>query len=287
MQAETEGEALTTTTYTATATGAVWAALTAPVGAVTVTVDPTLVHAEVTVRTPDAEGPVADAVRETVIRETVAGVHQVLSVEVPAVKGGVSFGGGGWNATTMSVNGQSISFSGPGMQVFGGDVFIGGQRIVAGGRVVAEKGTVVSGAGAAGGITLDVRLPGASSVSWTTTSADLTVVGDDLHVLEVSSVSGDVSAHGVHTLSGTSTSGDIDVRRVVGRLAVETTSGDITVDRYSGSGAQVRSVSGDIVITGTPAASAQAVIKTVSGDISARGLAHLAPQIRTVSGDIY
>ncbi|GAA2560162.1 DUF4097 family beta strand repeat-containing protein [Streptomyces koyangensis] len=280
---------MTVTNYTATAPGAVWAALNVPVGAVTVTVDPTLVHAEVTVRTPDEEGPVADAVRKTVIRETTAGIHQVLSVEVPTVQGGASFGGGGWSATTMSVNGQSISFSGPGMQVFEGDVFIGGQKIVAGGRVVAEKGTVVSGTGAAtpGGITLDVRLPGASSVSWTTTSANLTVVGDDLHVLEVSSVSGDISARGVHTLSGTSVSGDIDVQRVVGRLAVETTSGGIAVDRYSGSDAQVRSVSGYVVITGTPAATAQVVITTVSGDISARGLAHLAPQVQTVSGDIY
>ncbi|MEU4128651.1 S1 family peptidase [Streptomyces wuyuanensis] len=50
-------------TFTATTAGQIWADVISHVGTVSVTVDPSLTHAEITVRTGSDEGPIAEAVR--------------------------------------------------------------------------------------------------------------------------------------------------------------------------------------------------------------------------------
>jgi hypothetical protein len=279
---------LTTKPFTATAAGPICADVISHIGTVNVTVDPTLKNALITVSTPDEEGPVADAVRDTEPREYTANGVRVLEIRVPKVNGGGTFiNGNGFSTTTMSVGGSSFTFSGNGgVSMVGGDIYMGGRKIVSNGRVVAEQGTVVGGASGSGTVTVDVRLPELSSVRLDTTSADLEVLRGDLQVLDISSVSGDVLAKGVHTLRGNLTSGDVEVERVEAKADVTTVSGDVEIGAYSGSDFRANAVSGDIKVSVTPAATGFFTVGTVSGDIEARGSEHLDPRLSTVSGRV-
>ncbi|MEU1309495.1 DUF4097 family beta strand repeat-containing protein [Streptomyces cinnamoneus] len=269
-------------TFTATAAGQIWADIAVDSGIVTVTVEPGLKAARITVRTPTDEGPVADAVRNTTSYEHVSNGRNVLTVCVPKVQGGtcttVQFGAGSFSSMVFT--------AGTGTVVSGGDVYVGGQQIVSNGRVVAEAGTVVSGPGAAGQITVDVRLPELSSVRLETTSADLRVLQGDLQVLDVCSLSGDVEARGVHTFRGKTTSGDFEVGSVAAKVDVSSVSGDVEVEAYGGSDFRVNTVSGDVSVSATPAASGSIDVTSVSGDITSRGAGHLAHRTRTVSGRV-
>lgn len=280
---------MTTQTFTATAAGPIWADVISHIGTVNVTVDPTLKNALITVSTPDEEGPVADAVRDTASREHTSNGVNVLEVRVPKVNGGGTFiGGGGFSTTTMTVGGSTFTFTGNGggVSMVGGDIYMGGRKIVENGRVIAEQGTVVGGAGGSGTVTVDVRLPDLSSVRLDTTSADLRVLRGDLQVLDVRSISGDVEAKGVHTLRGNLTSGDVEVERVEAKADVTTVSGDVEIGAYNGSDLRVNAVSGDIEVSTTPAATGFFTASTVSGDIAARGSEHLNPRLSTVSGRV-
>ncbi|WP_162953393.1 MULTISPECIES: DUF4097 family beta strand repeat-containing protein [unclassified Streptomyces] len=269
-------------TFTATTMGTIWAEIISHIGAVNVTVDPTLKSAEVTVRTADDEGPMADAVNDTVMDERDSNGHNVMEIRVPKLPGG------GGVHTSVQIGGNnfsSYSFSGSntGVVMSGGDIFMGGRQIVSNGRVVAEAGTVVGGVGS-GQIIVDVKLPAASSVRLNTTSADLTVLRGTLHTLDVRSVSGDVEAKSVHTLRGNTTSGDFEVDKVAARVDVTSVSGDIEIGEYSGSDFRANTVSGDVHVTATPAATGSIDATTVSGDVVTRGASHLNVRANTVSG---
>ncbi|MFB7852387.1 DUF4097 family beta strand repeat-containing protein [Streptomyces sp. NPDC056053] len=278
----------TSQTFTATAAGAVWTDIISHVGMVGVTIDPTLKHAVITVSTGDDEGPLADAVRGATKKESTYQNLNCLTVRVPEVQG-----------STMTVGNSTYHFSGgnmvvgqnfgivrgsvTGMTISNGDVIIGGRKVVSNGRVVAEQGTVVSGGGM-GTITVDVKLPSdQSSLRLETTSADITVNGD-LQVLDVHSVSGDVEARGVHTLRGNTTSGDFEVTRVDARVDINSVSGDIEIGAYNGTEFRANTVSGDIHVSATPAATGSIDASSVSGDVTTRGASHLRERVRTVSG---
>jgi len=274
----------TVKTFTPTHLGSIWADVTSHFGTVKVTVDPNARNATVTVSTSDTEGPLADAVNNTTLRE-VNSSQPVLHVDVPKVPGGgsqsISFAGGSiqvsGNYGVVSA-GQSVT----GMTISNGDVWFGGQRIVSNGRVVAEAGTVVSGSGT-GTIRVEITLPRDSSLRLTTTSADLAIKGD-LMVLDAQSVSGDIEAGTVHDLAVNTTSGDVEVRHVTARADVHSVSGDVEVRSYEGSSFAVNSVSGDIDVAATSGSTGRFSVNTVSGDVTTRGADHLNPSVRTVSG---
>ncbi|MCX5207603.1 DUF4097 domain-containing protein [Streptomyces sp. NBC_00237] len=278
----------TSQTFTATAAGAVWTDVISHVGTVNVTVDPTLKNAVVTVSTSDDEGPLADAVRAATQKESTYQNLNCLTIRVPKVQGHTMTMGN----STFSFNGGNmvvgqnfgvVTGSVTGIHMAGGDISIGGRKVVSGGRVVAEQGTVVSGGGM-GTITVDVTLPSdQSSIRLETTSADLTVHGD-LQVLDTHSVSGDVQAKGVHTLRANTTSGDIEADRIDARIDAVSVSGDIEVGAYNGTEFRAQTVSGDIHLSATPAATGTIDATTVSGDVTTRGTSHLHERVRTVSG---
>jgi hypothetical protein len=271
-------------TFTATTAGALFVDVISGIGTVNVTVDRTLKNAQITVRTTDDEGPIADAVRDTKSDERTSNGLNVLEVRVPQINGGGTFiGGGSFSTTTMSVGGRSFTFTGSGgVSMVGGDIYMGGKKIVENGRVIAEQGTVVGGTGT---ITIDVRIPELSSVRLDTTSADLNVNGD-LQVLDVRSISGDVHADGVHTLRTDMTSGDVRVRKVDARVDAHSVSGDVDIKTYTGSDLRVNAVSGDVDIEVTPAATGPFDVSTVSGDINVPGTEHLRPRLSSVSGRV-
>ncbi|MFJ9188457.1 DUF4097 family beta strand repeat-containing protein [Streptomyces anulatus] len=284
----------TTRTFTAGANGAVWADITSPVGAVTVTVDPTITRAVITLSTAQDEGPLAEAVAAVTHREHAYRGMQCIRVDVPQARteDAPAFHGGSgstYNFGRNSVLTQhfgTINGSVTGMTMDNGDISIGGRKIVSGGRVVVPEGTRVHGGGTdCGSITVAVRLPSPmSSLRLETTSADLTVHGD-LQTLDVRSVSGDIRAQGIHTLYLATTSGDTEVEQIDARTEIATVSGDVLIGAYSGTTCKISSVSGDIALTATPAADGDIVIGTVSGDIDTRHTARLHERISTVSGD--
>ncbi|WP_030889859.1 DUF4097 family beta strand repeat-containing protein [Streptomyces sp. NRRL S-1868] len=278
----------TSQTFTATAAGAIWTDVISHVGTVNVTVDPTLTHAVITVSTGDDDGPLADAVRGATKQEsTYQSLNCLcLTVRVPKAKGHTMTMGNSFSCNGTMVVGHNygvVTSSGSGMTISDGDVIIGGRKVVSSGRVVAEQGTVVSG-GRTGTITVDVTLPSdQSSVRLETTSADITVHGD-LQVLDVHSVSGDIQARGVHTLRGNTTSGDVEVDRVDARVDIASVSGDIEIGAYHGSEYRTTTVSGDVHVSATPAATGSIDATTVSGDVTTRGTGHLRERVGTVSG---
>lgn len=280
-------------TFTATTAGRIWADVISNVGTVDVTVDPHLEHAEITVRTNSDEGPIADAVRSTTVREHVSNGLNVFEVRVPKADGG---------GTTMQIGGSHFSFSGnsgvsigggnfgvintgemTGAVISGGDIWVGGRQVVSDGRVVAEQGTVVGGPGV-GTIAIEVKVPTLSSVRLETTSADLRVLRGDLQFLDVRSISGDVEAKGVHTLRGNTTSGDFEVESIDARVDVNSVSGDLEIGAYNGSDFRASTVSGDISVTATPAATGSIDASTVSGNVTTRNVAQLHERVSTISG---
>ncbi|MGI5444123.1 DUF4097 family beta strand repeat-containing protein [Streptomyces shenzhenensis] len=274
-------------TFTATTAGRIFADLISHVGTINVFIEPSLKNAEITVRTSDNEGPLADAVNGTTRREYDYNGTKVLEVRVPRVEGGVFAGG----TNVVQIGGSRFSFNGgvvntgtmTGVTISNGDIWVGGQRVVSGGRVVAEQGAVVGGS-STGTITVDVKVPPLSSFRLDTTSADLTIHGGDLQILEVKSVSGDVDATAAHTLRANMTSGDLNISRVEGRADLHSVSGDIEIGLYRGSDFRANAVSGDIDVRVHQEATGEFSASTVSGDVTTTGADHLRPRVSTVSG---
>ncbi|MFJ6493516.1 DUF4097 family beta strand repeat-containing protein [Streptomyces californicus] len=257
----------TSQAFTATAAGPVRADLLSHIGTVTVTIDPTITHAVITVRTGDDDGPLADAVRGASVRETAGRV----TVRVPEAEAGAD------TITTGVRNVGTIHGAVTGTVIDRDDI------VILGGRTIIPTNPFVRGG--TGTITLDVTLPSTrSSVRLETTSADLTVRGD-LTALDVRSVSGGVRAEGLDDLTAASVSGDIEAQRVDARIDVSGTSGDTRIGAYSGSECRISSVSGDVHLTATPAADGGIEISTVSGAVTTRGTRHLDERVTTVSAD--
>lgn len=101
--------------------------------------------------------------------------------------------------------------------------------------------------------------------------------------LELKSVSGDITAHGVNgELEVGAVSGDVDVSEGSGRVEIESVSGDIKAAHLSGE-SRVNSVSGDVSInniTGT------LEVETVSGEMTLDNATLTSLRSETVSGEL-
>jgi DUF4097 and DUF4098 domain-containing protein YvlB len=100
--------------------------------------------------------------------------------------------------------------------------------------------------------------------------------------VSASSWSGSVSVRGVHGDVETRTqSADIDLRDV-GRLDLETLSGDVTIQGVKGD-AMIHTVSGDVSLTG---ARGDLEVETVSGDLELHDIVAKQVRTHTTSGDV-
>jgi Putative adhesin len=101
--------------------------------------------------------------------------------------------------------------------------------------------------------------------------------------LELKSVSGDITTHGVAgELEAGAVSGDIDVSDATGRVEIANVSGDVKGDRLSGE-VRVDVVSGDVTlsnVTGT------LEVETVSGEMSIESSKLASLRSETVSGEL-
>ena len=242
-------------TFTTTTAGIT--ALHLPAGRARVTVDPAAKTAIVRLHTQDAgDSPAADA-----IRNARHDTGQGLSVIVPD-----NGSGGGGNVTVIS-GGRFSNVS-----ISNGTVTINGVRVSGDGR-------------SSRGITADVTVPPGTELVFRSTSSDLDVTGP-LAGLDAVTVSGDITAGMVAGARVQTTSGDIELSAVSEQLDARTVSGDIEVGTYSGGQAALNSVSGDVELAATQAASGALSAQTVSGDVRLRGAGHLHPRVSSVSGRV-
>lgn len=101
--------------------------------------------------------------------------------------------------------------------------------------------------------------------------------------LELSSVSGDITAHGSKgELEIGAVSGDIDVTDGVGEIKIDNVSGNITAARLSGE-SRIDAVSGDVSVTD---ASGSLELETVSGEITLDRMNLKSLRSETVSGEL-
>jgi hypothetical protein len=101
--------------------------------------------------------------------------------------------------------------------------------------------------------------------------------------LELSSVSGDITAHGSKgELEIGAVSGDIDVSDGVGSIEIENVSGNIEASRLSGE-SRIDAVSGDVSLTDV---SGTLELETVSGEITLDGMKLKSLRTETVSGEV-
>lgn len=101
--------------------------------------------------------------------------------------------------------------------------------------------------------------------------------------LELKSVSGDITTHGVAgELEAGAVSGDIDVSDATGRVELQSVSGDVKADRVSGE-VRVDAVSGDVTISNV---SGTLEVETVSGEMSIETAKLSSLRSETVSGEL-
>ena len=144
---------------------------------------------------------------------------------------------------------------------------------------VAKSSGFLIGRGSKVGVR--VRCPGGSDLCLRASSADFEATGT-LGVVDVKTVSGDVSLENVGTLEVATVSGDVLVRDVVGTLDLRTASGDATVHRCRG-GLSANLVSGDLSVGESAAGLA---VATVSGDVRVHAAGGGTMRIQSVSGDV-
>ncbi len=101
--------------------------------------------------------------------------------------------------------------------------------------------------------------------------------------LELSSVSGDISAHGSKgEMEIGAVSGDVDVSDGVGTIDIESVSGNIRAARLSGE-SRIDAVSGDVELTDV---SGTLELETVSGEITLEAMKLKSLRTETVSGEL-
>ncbi|MEU5161235.1 DUF4097 family beta strand repeat-containing protein [Streptomyces sp. NPDC020875] len=222
--------------------GPVLADITCPDGAVRVVVDPAATAARVEVTSGDPDGPAAEAAARTRIHQT----GNRLSVVVPPVPPTVYAG-----------------IRGSGVIVLSGTVHINGLNINGHGG----RGTVMTGST---GVEVLVVLPAGSSVTYTGSSGDLRTHGV-LAGLTATTVSGSIIAESVSRMSAESVSGSITAGTVTERVDAESVSGSVTVGAYGGELASIRTTSGSVRLTASPAARGRITARAVSGSIRIHG----------------
>jgi hypothetical protein len=117
-------------------------------------------------------------------------------------------------------------------------------------------------------------------------SVDYTVVAPPETTLEIRSVSGDVSVHGIKgAVRAETVSGDVEATGLAREASLKTVSGDINVTSSTVDGdLGANSVSGDVVIQGFKARRVDA--STVSGDVKLSSGACEQAQVHSVSGNV-
>ncbi|MCL5677007.1 MAG: DUF4097 domain-containing protein [Firmicutes bacterium] len=114
--------------------------------------------------------------------------------------------------------------------------------------------------------------------------ADLRVRVPRLASVDVSSVHGDVDAHGdFQEVRAEAVHGDLELSGARGRLKASTRNGDIAVHRFEGSSLEVDSTHGDVSLS---AAAATVRINTVRGDVDLDLRSCREIRLDTVSGDV-
>lgn len=250
--------------FVSDSTGPIVLGLDLPMGSVHVQVLGSITTACVVLRTDDSSSPAADAVNRA--RSTQNG--QTMSVEVPEIPGNVMMQSIRGNQVVQSMG--TVYGSVTGMTVINGRVITGG------GTAVMETVSPIEAY---------VTLPAGSSLAVVSQSADARVHGD-IERMEFRSVSGDLEISGARSLNASTTSGDVIVGRVTDRLTAYSVSGDITVDLYSGSDAELTTTSGDVDVRVTSRAAGVLCANTVSGDVRVVGGSELRVSANSVSGRV-
>ena len=244
-----------------------------PVGHARVTVDPVATDITVTLSTANDAGPSVDAIGDA-IAHCDAGR---FTVHVPDIAASVIGGGVHTVVTGGNHAGGGLFVSQSVGTVYGemnGIVFNGGRVVSAG------FGSAVT----ASPIDAEVTVPAGTVLSYSGTSASLTVTGH-LIALQFKTVSGRLRLASVTGLHVNTTSGDVDADVVFGSIAARTVSGDVSVGSYQGTAAAISSVSGDVRLNAGRDAHGALQVKTVSGDVRLRGVDRLEVSASTVSGD--
>ncbi|WP_405563469.1 DUF4097 family beta strand repeat-containing protein [Streptomyces sp. NBC_01180] len=255
---------MTERTFVSQSTGPVVLGLDLPVGSIHVQVLRSVTTARVVLRTADASGPAADAVN----RARTGQNSQAMSVEVPEMPGNVMVQSVRGNRVTQTMG--TVYGSVTGMTIING-------RIVTGGGT--DTMTTVSP------IEAIICLPVGSSLAVVSQSADAKVNGD-LERMEFRSTSGDLEIDGARHLNASTTSGDIIAGLLSERVTARSVSGDISVDLYSGTDADLNTTSGDVDVAATSQASGALRAHTVSGDVKVTGASALRVSARSVSGRV-
>lgn len=238
-------------------------------GSIQVRVDPDITHATLTL-TGD-EGTASDAE----VTQTQNGAQSVLRLQVTAPR---PLAGGNLAGATIA-----------------NSVVVTGQLVVAGNFGVVDfggGGTRLTGASPSARAAVEITLPPGSSLVTETTAADvvistLTGQGATLAHLRCTTASGDVDVDRVQIDQAhvTTNSGDFTTSLITGAAGINTTSGDVHVDGYTGTDMSINAVSGDVHVSGIEAAG-RFTIATVSGDIRLRGDLPENATIKTISGRI-
>jgi hypothetical protein len=127
---------------------------------------------------------------------------------------------------------------------------------------------------------IEVRTPAGAAVRAASGSGDVELRGR-LGDAELTSASGDVAVEHCAELQLRSASGDARVGRVEGPATVATASGDVRLD-YAGGRVQVRSASGDVRLG---EAAGDASVTSASGNLQIDRARRGRMQLKTVSGD--
>ena len=132
------------------------------------------------------------------------------------------------------------------------------------------------------GLDLAVTMPAGSRCQVRTASADLSCTGD-LAALDVNTASGDVVAGTItgHAVIETA-SGDVQLDEVRADADLHTASGDVQLARAGGA-VTVRTASGDVNIGG---AASSVTVTASSGDVELGSVSAGRAEVKTVSGDI-
>jgi hypothetical protein len=239
-----------TRTHTAEQAGAIVFDVALTAGTIRVTVEDRSA-AEVTISTEQDRGPAAEMVRSATITERPGRLTIRVPDPAPVTVTGVQAAGGHRGVT--SAGRSNIVFNGTvtaGAIAFGsGAVAIGGASVVVGAPV-----------------TVEVRLPLGSSLTARTVAAEVETAGE-LAAADVTTIAGSILVAAVIRPRLESTSGEVRIDRLTGDGSLKTISGHTRVHAAVECSLRASSISGDIRVSG---ARVDLDASSVSGRITTR-----------------
>ncbi len=244
---------MTVRTLSADRPGPVLVAIDLPAGSVTVTTDPAVTAAVVSVRATTDDPALNDALQRAELRWDPTGALVVSVPDLPAT----TVTSTGYGTTIV----QRFGNVGPDTVITGaviGDVVnIGGKTVI--------NGVTISGPApvSVGTIEITARVPERSNLDVRGTAAEVFADGHFGDVT-VKTISGDLRVLTTRTLTATTTSGDVHVGAVDGEATARTVSGDIRIYSFTGH-ADLASVSGNIGVRVIGTAGGTA--RSVSGNV--------------------